>query len=54
MNENEIKELKKKLKELSKNDLVRMVLKSATMVSVLEKVCSDLKEENDSLKKGSN
>lgn len=50
MNDKDVKDLKAELKKLSKNDLVRLVLKSLKLSEVYAEVVEVLKAENMSLK----
>ena len=50
MNEQDVKNLKDGLKDLSKNELIRTIIKAATAVELYKSICDHLKKENQGLK----
>ena len=51
MNEQDVKQLKLQLKQQSKNELVKMIMKAATAIELYRSISEKLKEKNDELEK---
>lgn len=49
MNEQDVKKLKDQLKDQTKNELVKMVLKAATAIELYRSISEVLKEKNEKL-----